>query len=352
MFKRTGWLLGVAVALICAASAAAPQAAAFTSITAETWPRNVVLIGWDGAQREHVQQCLSRGELPNLAALGKAGALVDIDISETTDTKAGWSQILTGYSAKITGVYSNSHYQPIPQGYTIFERLEQHFGAHAVATLAVIGKDQHVGNDPPQRIRLNAAGDAPANGLKKGQAARKAWRKKMAQGKVVEEDGAKYLETPGCPYYITQNSMDLFQNGLHKNDVVGARALEVLEHYKGQRFFFFVHFADVDHKGHGFGENSKEYNDALISSDQWTGKIIDKLRELGIDADTTIYVTADHGFDEGMRQHRDAPYVFLGTNDRAVTRAGNRMDIAPTIMQRLGLDLGSFTPPLSGKPLT
>jgi len=31
---------------------------------AEGPPRNVILFGWDGAQRNHVNECLERGELP------------------------------------------------------------------------------------------------------------------------------------------------------------------------------------------------------------------------------------------------------------------------------------------------
>jgi predicted AlkP superfamily pyrophosphatase or phosphodiesterase len=133
---------------------------------------------------------------------------------------------------------------------------------------------------------------------------------------------------------------------------VGTRALEVLEQYKDKPFFFFVHFAEVDHKGHAFGENSKEYNDALISGDTWTGRIIEKLKELGLYDKTLIYVTADHGFDEGAKAHHYAPYIFLGTNDPQVKRSGMRQDIAPTILERFGVDLSRLQPPLDGEPLT
>jgi len=358
MLQRLLSIALLAALCLCGSSVAAPSATAalaFPAIAAAAPVQSVILIGWDGAQREHVQQCLKRGELPNLAALGQAGALVDIDVTETTDTKAGWAQILTGYSAKLTGVYSNMKFQPIPPGYSIFERLEQHYGADGIATLAVIGKDAHVGNFAPQRIALNAAGDAPAAGLKKGKGARKAWRQKMKQGQVVEDGGQKYLEIPGGPYYITAQHMDLFENGLHENDKVGARALEALEQYKGQRFFLFVHFADVDTKGHKFGENSDEYTAALIDDDAWLGRIEAKLAELGLAGSTLVYVTADHGFDEALRTHKDAPYVFLASNDPSLRvpagGAGNRSDITPTILARLGLDLSAYEPPLTGRPL-
>ncbi len=111
-------------------------------------PRNVILIGWDGAQRAHVQECLARGELPTLKALAAEGALVDIDIiTGATDTKAGWTQILTGYHPEVTGVYSNSRYRDVPAGLSIFERLKKHFGPDFVC-VAVIGKTRALRRNP------------------------------------------------------------------------------------------------------------------------------------------------------------------------------------------------------------
>jgi len=268
-------------------------------------PSIVLLIGWDGAQRNHVYECLGRGELPALKKLGSEGTIVDIDIiGGKTDTKAGWAEILTGYEPEITGVYNNSNYQPIPVGLTVFERLEEHFGPDNIVTLAVIGKADHVGGGP------------------------------------------------GLPYYYTKDNMDLFENNVGPDEVVGPRAIELLERYKNQRIFFFIHFRDVDSDGHNYGENSKQYNDALISNDFWTGKIIEKVKELGRYEETLIYVTADHGFNEAGTGHSNAPYVFLGTNDPAVIRKGERADITPTILQRFGLDVSSLSPPLNGRPLT
>ncbi len=146
--------------------------------------------------------------------------------------------------------------------------------------------------------------------------------------------------------------MDVFINGLGTDSNVGTKAIELLDKYKGKPFFFFVHFAEVDHQGHKFGENSKEYDEALKSGDHWTGKIVEKLKELGLYDKTLIYVTADHGFDEGEKGHRDAPYVFLGTNDPKVIHRGIRVDITPTILDRFGVNLNSIEPKLDGHPLT
>jgi predicted AlkP superfamily pyrophosphatase or phosphodiesterase len=303
-------------------------------------PQNVILIGWDGCQRNHLKECLERGELPGLTKLMSEGTLVDIDVKGVTDTKAGWSQILTGYNPTVTGVYSNGKYQPVPKGYSIFERLRAFFGADKIFTAAIIGKSAHVDAEAPQKVKLDDEEKAPKG--RKG---------KRQDGKIVEEDGVKYRVIPGKPYYYTKDGMDLWVNGLMLDKRVGDKALEVITQQKDKPFFLFVHFAEVDHKGHAFGENSKEYNDAIVSGDTQLGRIVAKLKELGLYDKTLIYVTADHGFDEGLKSHRDAPCVFLGTNDPKVTRAGLRADITPTILDRFGVDLEKVKPPLDGHSL-
>ncbi len=302
-------------------------------------PQNIILFGWDGAQRAHVQECLERGELPTLKKLSEEGALVDIDVvTGATDTKAGWTQILTGYHPEVTGVFSNGRYRDVPAGLSIFERLKQHFGQEFVC-VAVIGKSGHCGEIFPPFRKPLAEGEEPPAG-------------KPQRGKVVVENGVRYLVFEGSPYYTMHKACDVWEFGLAQDQRVGRRAIELLEQYKDRPFFFFVHFAEVDHSGHGHGENSKEYNDALISNDTWTGRILAKLKELGLYEKTLVYVTADHGFDEDRTSHGYAPFVFLATNNPMVQRAGMRQDITPTILDRFGVDLSKFQPPLDGEPLT
>jgi len=317
-------------------------------------PRNIILIGWDGAQRAHVQEALARGELPTLKKLSEEGALVDVDVvTGATDTKAGWTQILTGYNPEVTGTYSNGRFRDCPAGLSVFERLKAQFGPEKFAAVAVIGKSGHCGEirepfkKPLEEVEKEKTGQKAA-----GNKPARAGAGKQAGGKVVEENGVKYLVFEGSPYYTMHKSCDVWEYGLGLDEKVGTRTISLLEQYKDKPFFFFVHFAEVDHKGHGGGENSKEYNDALISGDTWTGKIIAKLKELGLYDKTLVYVTADHGFNEDQKGHGYAPWVFLGTNDPKVKRSGMRQDITPTILDRFGVDLGRLQPPLDGEPLT
>jgi hypothetical protein len=112
--------------------------------------RNAILISWDGALREHVRADLAQGKLPSLARLTKSGALVDIDVTgHQTDTKAGHTQMLTGYGPELTGVYSDGKFDSIPSGYSIFERLTQSYGKQGITTIMLTGKDHNLGSRGP-----------------------------------------------------------------------------------------------------------------------------------------------------------------------------------------------------------
>lgn len=290
------------LALCAAVSIAAPSYA----LGLNERPRDIILIGWDGSQLNHVKECLDRGELPNLKKLSSEGSFVEIEVrGHQTETEPGFAQILTGYDDETSGVRANDKYQAIPKGYTIFERLEDHFGHDKFVTVALINKGH----------RLNSG-------------------------------------TPEKPYYNAGKAADVFINGLNEDRKVASEAERLLEEYKGRPFFFFLQFAAADKTGHEFGENSKEYNDALISCDKLTGDIVKKLKSLKLYGRTIIYVTADHGFDEGQKGHGYAPYVFMATNDPRGINQGFEADVTPTILDRFGVDTGKISPPLDGKPLT
>jgi arylsulfatase A-like enzyme len=318
---------------------------------------NVILVGWDGAHRDHVKALLGEGKLPNLHRLIEHGKLVDIAVtSGATDTKAGWTQILTGYRPEVTGVYGNFRFRDVPAGYSLFERLRAEFGAQNIATVAVIGKEWHCGEvDPPFKIPYPPAQNGPKQD--KPAEEEKHVRQSGSHGKqlpphLIEDGGKLYLVFNGSPYYTMHKNVDQWHFGLMRDSRVGNKTLAMLDQYYTKPFFFFVHFAEVDHAGHKFGEWSKQYDAAIVSGDKQLGRIMDKLEELGVSEKTLIYVTADHGFDVGAKMHHHAPYVFLATNDQTVVRGGTRADIAPTILARLGVDLSKIAPPLDGEPLS
>jgi len=307
--------------------------------------QNVILLGWDGVQRKHLHELLDAGKLPNLEKFIAAGTMNDISItSGATDTKAGWTEILTGYSPDVTGVYSNFDYKPIAEGYTVFERLEEHFGKDDIATLFVSGKGNNVSARGPHKSCTNC--------LTRYRGSREKvdyWHENTSAPTSIPGEERVFEPMEGEPYYHTKNALDVYETDLGSAENVGAKVLEYIEEYKQERFFAFFHFEEPDEPGHIYGENSREYSEGIITDDYWLGQIVEKLKKTGIYDKTLIYLVSDHGFDEGKKWHLNAPEVFLATNDIAgPKRDGDREDITPTILHRYGVDINSLTPPLYG----
>lgn len=281
--------------------------------------KNVILIGWDGVQRNHLYELMNRQLLPNLMTLINNGAIVNVTVTDhRTDSKSGWTQIMTGYRWWKTGVYSNVYwFNSIKAGYTIPERVESHFGKNNVATAHITGK---VGNMEVQ------SGTGTTN-----------------TGSFTNE--AIFSNVP--------SQVDVCDVGDRNADAVGPLALQFLENNSKSHFFAFFHFNDPDSAGHNqaYGENSALYEEAIVQCDYWLGQIISKLNALNITRNTLLYLTADHGFDESDYSHSNAPFVAFATNDQRVNRNGNQIDVAPTIYYGLGMWDYNFDPKLDGYPL-
>lgn len=336
--------------------------------------RSAILFSWDGAQREHVKECLAKGELPNLAALIKEGGIVDIDVTgHATDTKAGHTQMLTGLDADVTGVMSNGKFKAIPAGYSIFEKLETQYGDDNITTIMLTGKTHHIGNCPPstpeqiarakeELAKLRRPGAAKNNstaaapqtgdakiGIADPDAAAQANKKRTAARQRLN---AIIQNTDGEPFLNVSKAIDVWDGEKSRTyQVNGPLMLGYLDKYGKGRLCAFFHFSDPDHMGHNHGENSTEYNQALIDCDKMLGQCVAKLKELGVYDKTMIFVTADHGFDEGKTSHSNAPTVFLAAN-MPLTRAGNQRDVPTTILAEMGFDVTKAEPKLTGVVLT
>jgi PKD repeat protein/predicted AlkP superfamily pyrophosphatase or phosphodiesterase len=287
----------------------------------EPEPKRIILIGWDGVQRNHLQEMLKNPEnLPNLRKLSREGNFIDIDVtSGNTATKAGWTQILTGYDPEITGAYSNVNYHTIPEGYTIFERLNKNFGNDSTYTMMVTGKSGHIGSEP------------------------------------------------GFPFYNAKNHIDGYELNVEREakDVWPLAKIHLNEYvvnHTDEHLFAFIHFREPDYNGHFSGEYHENYSRDIRLIDGYLGKIVNFLKNNNIYDGTLIYVTSDHGFDNRDapfptdldfpgRMHKMSPYTFLATNDFTIIRDGDRKDVAPTILNQFGLNINQIKPPLSGLSL-
>ena len=217
--------------------------------------KNVILIGWDGVQRNHLFELLNRGLLPNLQSFISGGTIVNVTVSDhRTDTKSGWTQILTGYRWWKTGVYNNVYwFHSVPLGFTIPERVESYFGKDKVATAHITGKLGHM------EVQ-NGSGTA-------------------ATGLYTHE--AIFSNVP--------SRVDVCDVGARNAGAVGPLMLRFLGNYSKSHFFAFFHFSDPDSAGHNTtlgGENSVLYENAIVRCDNWTGQILNRLNALNIAQNT------------------------------------------------------------------
>lgn len=296
--------------------------------------RNAILISWDGALREHVQDALKRGQLPHLAHLIKEGRIVDVEVTgHATDTRPGHAQMLTGQDPEVTGVYTNSRYRPIPLGLSLFERLHQTFGKKGIATIMLTGKPMGLAPGGPRLSPDSGKVDTPS---------RRSERIRLENEQNVA----------GQPFHLIKDTLAYWDGDTTRDALrVGNKTLTVLDRFVAGRFFLFIHFGDADVAGHTFGEDSQEYDQALVALDGWLGRIVDRLKAKHVYHRTAVYVTADHGFDVGTTHHGQATHIFMAGNDPGLVQYGEQRDIAPTVLHALGVDLSKLTPPLPGKTL-
>ncbi|MFL0249731.1 2,3-bisphosphoglycerate-independent phosphoglycerate mutase [Clostridium neuense] len=104
-----------------------------------------------------------------------------------------------------------------------------------------------------------------------------------------------------------------------------------------------LNFANPDMVGHtGVFEAAKK---AVEAVDECLGKIVNKVLEL----DGTVFITADHGNSEQMIEYSDGkpmtahttnpvPFVYVSNHSKEMREDGVLADIAPTMLQELGLE--------------
>ncbi len=351
---------------------------------------NILVIGWDGVQRNVLIELLEKDQLPNLKTLTKTGSIISMNVETcATDTKAGWSELLTGYSCGITGVYSNNVYMPIPAKYTVFERLENHLGDSKIKTIFLSGKSYHVGGLPPikkyeledikersEELMIEFGSEKRSKVIKtikkinksnqrdnldiinelrlviKTNEPEQLYNKTLVR--EVKEIREMLLNQYGMPFYNSRKKIDIWDVKRDPRSWKGIikKALEYLDKNAKKRFFFFFHFREPDSVGHVYGEGSDEYRKSIILMDKLLGRIREKLDEMNQSKNTLIYVVSDHGFDYGGYDHHKAPHTFLATNDPEIVRNGDRKDFTPTILSKYSIKLEGITPLLEGSSLT
>jgi len=109
--------------------------------------------------------------------------------------------------------------------------------------------------------------------------------------------------------------------------------------------FLFVHFDGVDGAGHGIGWGTEEYYSAIQRTDKYIGQIVQSIKDAGIENNTVVIVTADHG---GIKtghggktiQEMEIPWIAFGKGiqkNKILDQSIMTFDTAATIAYLFGL---------------
>lgn len=275
--------------------------------------QRVILIEWDGAQRNHFLELYDSDQLPNLKAMVEAGGLLRTDFIINTETCLegsgdGYdletgpanSAMHSGYGYPVMQNQDNRYPNPIPAGLTFYERLKQAY---------------------PE--------------VKTG---------------LVSNRCQDFWPLPALQN--AQLTMDYWWDMYSRNAIVTAKVNEFLGLYSSSPFFLFIHYVTPDNAGHALGENSAEYTNTMIDADTQLGLILAKLSDLGIASSTTVLVTTDHGFGEDAFDHEactnDNWDIWIAANRSQVI--GNfevpmyQTGLTPTLFDIFGMDKDAVEP--------
>jgi len=283
--------------------------------------KNTILISMDGFDRAIVKKLLDSNKIPALRKIARMYSEEDAVVNLTltghkTETKTGHAVMLTALIPEYSLVQTNRYFQPIPKGYTIFERIKNYDSK--IKTVFVSSKHENVGAMTAEELGNR------------------------------EEFGMKIL---GGPYLNAKESMDVFSDSDKTSEQAKECFLKAMEIVKDSRFFAFLHFRSPDKEGHAFGRESKEYRDAVIKTDSCIAEILEFLKSNNIDKTTRIIITADHGFNPDASHHQYAPWITMITNDSTLltSKTPSLFDIPATIMSSFGIDLEKLNPKPFGK---
>ena len=266
------------------------------------WPKRndqAIFFGWDGCERDLTVEMIEDGTLPTLARVASTTdtSWINATVTDhTTDTRSGWTQVLTGLCAEVTKVFNNSDWEPIGRPGTIFDVLKTRDAQTATALFsgkAIYSIYPEAGVDyvPPGRRAIRSS--SPVYGV------------------------------PGVPYGDAENLVNL--------------TCQTIEKHADDPFFIFIVFYEIDHAGHRHNHASTEYREAMRMIDDATGQVVSFCEQR--DIKPVMLVTTDHGFNKGADHHLHAPEIWAAANAPFKEKGTfYQLDIFPSLLDVSGID--------------
>lgn len=274
-------------------------------------PLNVLLITADTTRADYLG-CYGRtaAQTPNIDRLARAGTQFCRCVTSSVQTLPSHCTIMTGLYPFVHGVRRNGTDQLPPAAVTLAEALK----SAGFATRAALGSY-------------------------------------VLDGRFGMAQGFDEYRTVPAPQAGTDPAA-----AQRKGDQVCADALDMLTKSARERFFLWVHFYDPHYPYESARvpdpESPAAYADEITFMDTQIGRLLDRLRELGLDQRTLVILVGDHG--EGLDDHDEFEHSFFAYEttvqvpfiaacpgvvppNHVVADVVRTLDIAPTMLDLLGL---------------
>jgi hypothetical protein len=260
-------------------------------VVSSVWGQNLhVLVNiWDGTEMPVVENLYDRGKLPFLSSIGP---LYNLSSNEDcfdgtcmkTLTKPQHATMLTGCLADVHGVYTNNNFQLIPDGITVYEIIEASNSEYKTAHVS--GKPLHFGLP--------------------------------TFGNIVTD-------------------VDFFEAGISPSMATDT-VINLIDLWKDNSFFIVCHFKNPDAIGHKYGIDSRQYRRAIKQDDTQLGSLLATLDANKANAETIVYVLADHGFGcPKPTNHPCSPNTFITSNNVNLTGDLFMNDVAGFLLSHFDL---------------
>ena len=157
-----------------------------------------------------------------------------------------------------------------------------------------------------------------------------------------ESEVGVIYEWDGIAYLFPKAAVNKNQNADGDIAVTNAAAAYIKEKKPN---FLFVHLHDVDSVGHKIGHGTPEYYAAIERTDRHIGTILKSIKEAGIEKNTVVLFTADHGgVNKGhgliSMNEMQIPWIIKGPGilkDKEISESIMTFDTAATIADLLKL---------------
>jgi arylsulfatase A-like enzyme/Flp pilus assembly protein TadD len=274
----------------------------------------IVLISIDTCRADHLS-CYGypRKTTPNIDAIAAQSVLFENVISPVPLTLPAHASIFTGTIPPYHGVHNNDYYQLGQSNVTLAEILKDN-GFTTASFISAFVMDSRFGLD---------------------------------QGFHTYND---QLEQQDAPRKANER----------RAEETNRLAFEWLQEHRGEKFFLFLHYFDP-HSGYEPPEPfASQFADDLYAgeiayTDYCIGRLINKLKRLGLYNSTLLIITADHG--EMRGEHGEGTHGFLiyqsaikvpliikpagKTKPQKIDKVVGLIDIFPTICSALGIETPS-----------